>query len=181
MENLVVDPKLKALRKRRNEASKRWRLRHPKERRAIQKSWRDRNPEKCKQYGRGNYQRRKATCIRASKRWRDNNKERCRKNRKAWQKANPYGMRMRKAKLELFDVMGNKCSECGFDDIRALQIHHIHNDGYAERKSGAMDNYLSFYHKVKKSFLNHEGKYTLFCANCNWIHKFEHHVERRKK
>ena len=30
--------------------------------------------------------------------------------------------------------LGGKCKECGFLDHRALQIDHVNNDGYVERK-----------------------------------------------
>lgn len=63
--------------------------------------------------------------------------------------------------------LGGQCIECGFNDIRALQIDHINGGGVKEFKERK---YKGDYNKqVLQSFLNKENKYQLLCANCNWI------------
>ena len=59
-------------------------------------------------------------------------------------------------------VLGRKCVRCGFDDIRALQIDHINNDGYKENR-------VKMYHKILRG--DTEG-YQVLCANCNWIKRY---------
>ena len=63
---------------------------------------------------------------------------------------------------------GQKCSRCGFDDPRALQIDHVHNDGYL---SGRQRGGLEVYQKVIKG--NGVG-FQILCANCNWIKRAEY-------
>lgn len=72
-------------------------------------------------------------------------------------------------KMMVFGKLGGVCCQCGFSDIRALQIDHINGDGNTERKEIG-SNSPKFYKKV----LNDDGKdYQLLCANCNWIKRSE--------
>jgi hypothetical protein len=68
------------------------------------------------------------------------------------------------------EVLGGKCIKCGFIDIRALQIDHIHGGGLKElRKNG---NY-AIYYKIVKDPEKAKEDYQVLCANCNWIKRFE--------
>jgi len=88
-----------------------------------------------------------------------------------------YRLARKKRRDDCYDAMGGKCSKCGFNDYRALQIDHINGDGKKERKFICRDNY---YPNVLKSFLAGEKRYQLLCCNCNWI-KREVNGEYRKK
>ena len=57
----------------------------------------------------------------------------------------------REIRKECLEKMGGKCSQCGFSDYRALQVDHINNDGYEERKKQG-HNY-STVRNVLRSFL----------------------------
>ncbi len=35
-----------------------------------------------------------------------------------------------KRRIQVFEILGDKCKECGFSDKRALQVDHIFNNGY---------------------------------------------------
>ena len=37
-----------------------------------------------------------------------------------------------KWRLKVIDSLGGRCSRCGFNDVRALQIDHVNNDGNIE-------------------------------------------------
>jgi hypothetical protein len=63
---------------------------------------------------------------------------------------------------------GYKCSICGFDDPRALQIDHIDNSGYIKRKQGESGETLY------KKILDGNDGFQVLCANCNWIKKAEY-------
>jgi hypothetical protein len=76
---------------------------------------------------------------------------------------------MRKLAIE---KLGGKCAWCGFDDIRALQLDHIHGNGSSERKS--MSQY-SVYKKIFLSVSENKKEYQVLCANCNWIKRHENH------
>lgn len=74
---------------------------------------------------------------------------------------------LRRLRQSAIDILGGKCINCGFSDIRALQIDHINGGGSKERKELKCGG--NFHRLVLKSFLNNENKYQLLCANCNWI------------
>lgn len=71
--------------------------------------------------------------------------------------------------LAVLNAFGAKCARCGFADPRALQIDHVHDDGYID-KWDRTDTV-----KFKKTVLAEiqSGRYQLLCANCNWIKRRE--------
>lgn len=78
--------------------------------------------------------------------------------------------RRRQIKSSVFNHYGLICVKCGFDDIRALQIDHINNNGAEERKSlGGGQNFSGwrFYEYLIKQ--NYPTGYQTLCANCNMI------------
>ncbi len=82
---------------------------------------------------------------------------------------------VKRVKLEVFELLGNKCKGCGVSDWRVLQIDHINGGGTREKKIG---NYWTFF---RKEILSGSKKYQLLCANCNWIKKYENNEVRQKK
>ena len=66
------------------------------------------------------------------------------------------------------------CVKCGFNDVRALSIDHINNDGAKFRKT-MMPNRsrafsgLEFYAWLKKN--NYPNGLQTLCMNCQWIKK----------
>lgn len=78
--------------------------------------------------------------------------------------------RLREGILEL---LGNKCSSCGFSDTRALQIDHINGGGYATRLHTCT---AKRYRKILEG--GGDG-YQLLCANCNQIKKYEKREVRK--
>jgi len=69
-------------------------------------------------------------------------------------------------RLKLLAEMGNRCIQCGFDDVRALQIDHVHGGGSQERSTLTV---TQFYSRVRE----YPEDYQLLCANCNWIKRAE--------
>lgn len=61
-----------------------------------------------------------------------------------------------------------RCKNCGFDDIRALQLDHIYGGGAKQRKLGGG---IGSYSWIKKN--NYPSGYQVLCANCNWIKRVE--------
>lgn len=60
-----------------------------------------------------------------------------------------------------------KCKHCGFRDERVLQIDHIHEDGFNDRKQ-----FKSRYEYFKFYLNNHHialYKLQLLCCNCHFI------------
>jgi len=68
-------------------------------------------------------------------------------------------------RIESFEMLGNKCSGCGFLDQRAFQIDHIKGKGRQDRASDTR----AFLRRVLMSLRQGEKKYQLLCANCNQI------------
>ena len=75
-----------------------------------------------------------------------------------------YSHGLRKKILEKF---GSKCIQCGFNDIRALQVDHINGGGCREWFG------LGSSMRMKAVLNDKENKYQLLCANCNWIKRAE--------
>ena len=77
--------------------------------------------------------------------------------------------RRREYRENLLLMLGRKCIDCGFADLRALQIDHIHGGGRKEFKEDPRLIKVKIYTEhIKKN----RNKYQLLCANCNWIKRF---------
>ena len=70
-------------------------------------------------------------------------------------------------KEKILNKYGSKCIQCGFDDLRALQIDHVNGDGKDERKYHGSSFYL------KMILKDMTGKYQILCANCNIIKSYK--------
>lgn len=79
-----------------------------------------------------------------------------------------------KRRIAVLGILGNKCTMCGFNDPRALQIDHINGGGHKERRE--IKGTYSYH--VIESVLNKENKYQLLCANCNWIKRYNNNEHR---
>lgn len=67
---------------------------------------------------------------------------------------------------DIFKLLGDRCSSCGFDDIRALQIDHVNGGGNRMRKDlGDVKHTKS----ILCSIIEGSTDYQILCANCNWI------------
>ena len=80
--------------------------------------------------------------------------------------------RVFEVKKIIYDVLGGAvCKNCGFDDIRALQLDHINGGGSKDKQTnrGTV--------KILRLYRNNLEKlkqvYQILCANCNWIKKHE--------
>ena len=69
---------------------------------------------------------------------------------------------------EALEALGGKCTWCGFDDWRALQIDHIDGRKGQKRLNGAGQRVLL--HEIIDGFVH---GLQLLCANCNWIKRYE--------
>jgi len=75
--------------------------------------------------------------------------------------------RYQKLKYEVLSYYSSgeiKCKWCGFNDIRALVIDHIGNDGSSNRKTLMSS---SIYAYLKKN--DFPNGFQVLCHNCNWI------------
>ena len=113
----------------------------------------------------------------AYQKWYDQNKEHIRKYKREqmrkYRAANPekYRAQSRKAKAKLkdavFDLYGRACSICGYNDIRALTLDHIKNNGAEERKRiGERGIY-------RRALEHHPDEYRTLCMNCQFIKRIE--------
>ena len=73
-----------------------------------------------------------------------------------------------KIRHKAMSALGEKCSHCGFSDIRALEIDHIKGDGKTDRKKYKGTSYYYF-------ILNDPDpeRYQVLCSNCNVIKRAE--------
>ena len=74
-----------------------------------------------------------------------------------------------KTKLDLFQKLGKQCKICGDDNLWHLQVDHINNDGYLDRKlhkqAGMSSVMMNGYLKIPINELR--KKLQILCANCN--------------
>lgn len=71
---------------------------------------------------------------------------------------------------EVRELLGDKCVECGFDDLRALCIDHINGGGTQERlKRGRITYQRAIIRRIKAGDMSVFQEYQLLCANCNMI------------
>jgi len=61
-------------------------------------------------------------------------------------------------------MLGDKCINCGEDDIDVLQVDHINDDGKKDR-----DKYtgLQFFRESLKTPIESKKRLQILCANCN--------------
>lgn len=85
--------------------------------------------------------------------WKKRNKERVNESNRNY---------MMRKKMSVFDKLGGKCAECGFDDWRTFHIDHINGGGNQERKK---------LHRttIWTKILEGSDEYQLLCANCHCI------------
>ena len=88
--------------------------------------------------------------------------------------------RRKEIKIEIYRLLGNKCIRCGFSDVRALQIDHVHGGGNRKRKERKSD-YLAYYRYILKQIKLGSKDYQLLCANCNWIKRWENKEYYKKE
>jgi len=75
---------------------------------------------------------------------------------------------LRELRSRIFELLGDKCANCGFSDRRALQIDHKDGGGSKEIKSSeSPTQYL-------RMIIKNLSRYQILCANCNWIKRYTH-------
>jgi hypothetical protein len=72
-----------------------------------------------------------------------------------------------KRKIDLLRSLGGKCSICGFDDVRALDIDHVDPATKVKAKTG-----YSWGRRFKDWTAN-AGNLRILCANCHRLHTWE--------
>ena len=108
------------------------------------------------------------------RKWYEKNKEHARKtkrdNMRRYREDNPEKYReqsrraKRKIREKIFVVYGKQCVRCGFEDIRALTLDHILNNGAIERKElGERGVYRRAVEKHRPE------EYQILCMNCQFI------------
>lgn len=110
------------------------------------------------------------------------NKNWINKNRERYN-ASKYHYRDR-VKMEVLLYYGQGkivCKNCGFDDIRALCLDHINNDGAEWRKNfkvAGRGNRGSNVHEALKK-MGFPGGLQILCANCNLIKELDRKGQKR--
>lgn len=79
----------------------------------------------------------------------------------------------------LIQYLGGKCCKCDYNaDIRALQLDHIHGDGYIDRKSKGKSGKV--YRYYVKNLEESKNVLQVLCANCHSIKSIENRDHDRK-
>lgn len=81
----------------------------------------------------------------------------------------------KKNKEEIFQLLGNKCSNINCPipkdkmDNRCLQIDHVNNNGAKERKIYSPSQLII---KILKEIKKGSKDYQLLCPYCNWLKRY---------
>jgi len=137
--------------------------------------------EKRKRYGREQsrkyYKLHKDKVLKYHKKYYAENREKIIKKSRLWAYENRgrnlrnskmYRMRYRK---KIQNLLGNKCIVCGENDWRILEIDHVNNDGYKERKEIGCS--YTAYRRIYNDIKVGSKRYQLLCSNCNMRKKME--------
>jgi len=170
-------------------ASRRWRRRHPEQRKAIEQKWQRKHPEKWKKIGL-NWRRKNRKHLRcASARWYQGHKRRTRLNNNRWRTKNRKYVRVRERRRYARDrkkilmqcrqmnatlksiiiaEYGGKCTcpKCPEKNPAFLTVEHVGGRGCKDRKenrSGAIS--MRLYRRIIA--LGFPKTFTIFCWNCN--------------
>jgi hypothetical protein len=106
-------------------------------------------------------------------RYRERNRERLRVENRERERE-----RRERARLAVIAALGGVCCDCGFSDVRALEVDHVNDDGTLDRArfaSGTGINIVLYLQQVVSEARS--GRYQLLCRNCNWIKE----IERRRR
>ena len=88
----------------------------------------------------------------------------------------------RERRKEIFEFLGNKCTNCLMSDARVLQIDHINGNGSKERIAVGYGNFQTHqWHMFKKNPVDFRTRHQLLCANCNWIKRIEKQEQKTRK
>ena len=71
---------------------------------------------------------------------------------------------------------GGKCVACGLDNLKCLEIDHLHDNGAEEGKKLGKANETFYRELIKRNF---PKEYQLLCRNCNWL-KYLKYLENKK-
>jgi 5-methylcytosine-specific restriction endonuclease McrA len=82
--------------------------------------------------------------------------------------------RREKIRTDVLAALGGRCTTCGFDDPRALQVDHVNDDGASDRLrfgGRSSPNIYRLFLVVIEEASN--GRYQLLCANCNAVKEWD--------
>ena len=79
-----------------------------------------------------------------------------------------HSQRIWERKIELINSLGGKCSKCGNDDVRVLDINHIDRSKKRQPKKKQYSWHIRF-----RDWAENKGNLEILCVNCHRIHTWE--------
>jgi len=73
-----------------------------------------------------------------------------------------YKKSMQKLKQQAMNILGGKCTECGYTNINGLQADHINSDGYKDNRGA-----YTIYRYVRDNPVTALKEFQCLCATCN--------------
>ena len=78
---------------------------------------------------------------------------------------------LKKLRAAVLTVLGGRCTVCGIEDRRMLQLDHINNTGAADRR--IMGGNQQVYRWIRNNPEEAMKHYQLLCANHNAVKEYE--------
>lgn len=152
-----------------------WRERHKDKVKELKHREYEKHKDRYKKYRHNYYLTHKDQLLQKRREYYQKNKERIRAYVKDWvrnhRKHINERVHMVKQKL-LLDILREhnfKCDKCGFNDIRALQIHHHFGDPYGFNRTNRQ-----WWNRLREAY-EKKVPIAVLCANCHFI---LHHPNR---
>lgn len=143
---------------------KEYRKRHRVEINKKNNEYRSKDKEKWRKYALDWKKRHLDECRRRNLDWKRNHIIMVREKQKEWRRVQ---------RLEALSIVGDgvmRCSRCGCDNVKCLQINHLLPVFKTEDKGELREN---LYRKIIKGQVPKEA-FNILCGTCNWCHYFEH-------
>lgn len=74
-----------------------------------------------------------------------------------------------KLRSRVVELLGSKCTNCGTDDVRVLQINHVENDGHLLKRGGRIRGFACKHFRAILNGTDPIERYELLCANCHQL------------
>lgn len=139
------------------------------DKRQKSREWKLNNKERVSQYNKQYYNKNRDSEIQRARNYRLNNI----KKYNQWSRERTLYF-----KNIIYDILGRSCAICGYyEDIKCLQLDHIHGNGRKQRSNKSVRNFYCYYasnlDKIKTDL-------QLLCINCNWLKRLQDAQERLK-
>lgn len=80
-------------------------------------------------------------------------------------------------RIQTLDILGNKCSKCGYNkEKRILMVDHVNDNGAAEREENGQS--WKYRKQILEKIKSGSKEYQLLCPNCSAIKESDRNIKK---